>query len=132
MVILSSLYDSIVSLQLPGGLYVERRESAGRDDLGEALPVAVTTIHLQPVVVQPLEGADRLQTNEGDRDSEQILVHSSELLRTSRGGTSRMADIILYDPAQNGDVGRYVVRFAAPWAAVAGMFRIKAVREEEA
>ena len=130
--ILSTLGDTIMSLRLPGGLFIERRESSGRDGLGEDSPPAVVDVLIDPVVVQPLEGADRLQEREGDRDSEQILLHSQQQLRTSRGGTSRMADVVLYDAEGDGELGRYVVRFSAPWRAVAGFFRAKAVREEAA
>lgn len=129
MVLLSSLDDTLLSFKHPDGLYIERRESAGRDELGEDLPPAVLTILLDPIVVQPLEGADRLQERDGDRDSEQVLIQSRQRLRTSRGGTSRMADVLLYDAEEDGELGRYVVRFAAPWQH-GGFFRCKAVREE--
>ena len=130
MAILDSLFDTIVSFKYPGGLLIERRESAGRDELGEDLPPTVSVFRADPIVIQPLEGADRLQNPEGDRDSEQVLTHSYQLLRVGRGGTDDMADVILYDPTGTGDVGRYVVRYAAPWRAQANAFVCKAVREE--
>ena len=129
MTLFSTLDDTLISLRHPGGLFIERRESAGRDSLGEDRPPAVVSILLDPVNVQPLEGADRLQEREGDRDSEQILLFSREQLRTARGGTSRMADVVLYDAEGDGELGRYVVRFSAPWK-VGSFFRCKAVREE--
>lgn len=129
MTLFSTLDDTLVSLKHEGGLFIERRESAGKDSLGEDLPPAVVSILLDPVNVQPLEGADRLQEREGDRDSEQILLFSRQQLRTARGGTSRMADVVLYDAEGDGELGRYVVRFSAPWK-VGSFFRCKAVREE--
>lgn len=129
MALFSTLDDTIVSLKHPDGVFIERRESTGKDSLGEDLPPSIVSILLDPVVVQPLEGADRLQEREGDRDSEQILLHSRERLRTARGGTTRLADIVLYDAEGDGDLGRYVVRFSAPWR-VGSFFRCKAVREE--
>lgn len=108
-----------------------RRESLGRDARGEDSAPFETPIHLDPVVVQPLDGNTRQTLPEGERNRERILIHSCQELRTSRGGTTDLADIVLYDAAKTGDLGRYVVETSEPWVEQAGMWRCRAVREED-
>ena len=130
MAILDSLADVITSFALPGGAQVERRMSTGRDEFGEDEPTVVTTLSLDPVVIQPLEGRDLLKVPEGDRDRERILIHSCERLRTAQGGSDKAADVVLYDPTGEGEIFRYIVETAEPWVRQAGMWRCRARKEE--
>ncbi len=129
--ILTSLTGVIWSFAIPGGLTVLERESLGRDEYGQDRDPIETPILHDPIVVQPLSGAERMQVPEGDREKEWVLIHTCRPIHVSRGGTDRLSSVLEYDPLADGNVGRYVVKICEPWARQAGAWRCHAVREEE-
>lgn len=131
MPILTTLTGVIWSFAIPGGLTVLERTSAGRNEFGQDKDVLETSIIHDPIVVQPLSGAERLQLPEGDREKEWVLIHTCRRMFVSRGGTDRLSSVLLYDPLGDGELGRYECRIAEPWARQAGAWRCQAVRQEE-
>lgn len=109
---------------------MERHDSTGRNAYGEDSSAVVNLFRLDPVVVQPLEGADLLQVPAGQRDRERVLVHACQKVRISRGGSTMGADVLLYAPVPGGPTHRYVFETAEPWVAQAGFWRCRAVRLE--
>lgn len=131
MVILPGLAGVIDSFQIPGGLVALRRTAQGPDKNGEEQPPLEVPFDLDPVVAHPEVGRNRTQSSRGDSDAEIIIIFSEVKLQTAKGGTSILADVVLYDPAQDGQEGRYVVHSSEPWVQQAGHWRSKASLEEE-
>lgn len=130
MPILKTLPRVIRSFRYRGGLVVRRMTSTGRDEYGEDAPTIESTFRLDPVVVQPLEGADLLQLVGGDRDLERVLVHTCQLVRVSRGGSMQGADVLEYGPTRTGQKFLYRFEKAEPWVEQAGFWRCRAVKIE--
>lgn len=130
MPILKSLPRVIRSFRYRGGLVVRRMTSTGADQYGQDAPTVESTFRLDPVVIQPLEGADLLQLDAGDRDREIVLLHTCQPVRVSRGGSLQGSDVLEYDPTGQGGIFLYRFEKSEPWVAQAGFYRCRAVRIE--
>lgn len=130
MAILPELIDTLWDFAIPGGLEVLDRERGAVDEYGQDGPALEVLVMHDPIVVQPLKGSERLQLAEGDRQRESVEIHTCNPMYVSKGGSSRLSSVLLYDPLGDGELGRYVVKIAEPWLRQAGVWRCQAVLEE--
>jgi len=130
MPVLNGLVDVIYSFDLEGEFTVLRRTSQGPDKFGEEQPPIETPVEIEPLTGHPIVGKERKLSTHGAMDKETIVLFSEERLRTGKGGSDEMADIVLYDAIDDGNVERYLVHISEPWVKQSGHWRSYATREE--
>jgi hypothetical protein len=103
----------------------------GRDELGEPRVPVESPVTFDDAVIHPTTGRSRVQQPSGDGSVERVVVFTQGRLRTSTGGSSEAADIVLYDPLDDGVNERYVVETSEPWVKASGHWRSFATLEEK-
>ena len=128
--VLRSLRRVVHRFAIPGGIQVERSNTATEDADGNQVHGAPRTFTIDPAAVHPTRGRDLLLLPEGDRTAESIVVFTKERLRTALEGTREEADVVLYSPGGEKRVRRYRVITAEDWTTQSGHHRSIAVKEE--
>ncbi len=130
MPVLDSLAGVVDSLQVPGGIRVERASSTGPDARGNPRTGPLQRFTICPAIVQPARPRDLDRLPAGDRSSGAVLVHVKRKLRTAAEARGLGADVVTYRPAGDAEDLRYTVAMAADWAIIAGFFGVVCVKQE--
>jgi len=129
MAILPELSECVFDFALPGGLTIIRRDYPGPDEFGEDSAPITQPIHIDPIVIYPLE-SDRVLGTNSVSSRHRVEGFTLQYLRIDREGESGAADVIQWDPNCSGELWEYIVEECEPWVTVNGAWRFEAVRKE--
>jgi hypothetical protein len=126
---LSGLADVVRSLGTPGTVTLERTNSAGGSNVeGVWVTGSKSTRVMDPTIVHPISGRDRILLPEGVRTRETIVTYATEPLQTATE-FGPAADVLIHRPLGQTTDQRYVVQTTEDWGHVSGHWRVFSTRE---